>query len=857
MGESPLAFAPHPGSRHIESMARVMTQTLSRETLVHAGWWRALWGAMLRPWIKIKRDPAEPVALLAPGTPVIYVIERNGFSDSLILERACREAGLPSPLAWMPGMGKRRRAMFAMRGIGGWFQRRGRDHAAQDTIRHLMRMLEAAPERNLQLMPVAIYVGRAPSRQSGWFSVLFSENWAVVGHFRRLLAMLLNGRDTIVRFSPPISLNDLREESEGERIERLQRKLARVLRVHFRRVRTAVIGPDLSHRRMVVDAVLTAESVRAAITATATREDIPHAKAWRQARKLMDEIAADYSPPFVRSVSFFLSNFWNKLYDGIAMHHFDTLRAIAPGYEVVYVPSHRSHADYVLLSYQLHTSGVVVPHVAAGVNLNLPVLGSFLRRGGAFFLRRSFKGNALYSVIFKEYMTQLIDRGVPIEYFIEGTRSRTGRLLAPRFGLLSMTVRAFLRAPRRPVLFQPVYIGYEKLMEGRAYIGELSGQKKEKESWLGLLRGGRKALREHYGRVTLNFGEPIELTALLDAANPDWRTQGESPDSKPEWLNQILDRLGERIQVNTNRAADVNPINLIALALLAAPRHALAEVDLLAQLELMKAILIELPYSDRTTVTPMAPADIIAYAEQMGWIRRIQHPLGDVLAVEGEKAVLLSYFRNNVLHLFAAGAWVACCFNNNRRIARDVVKRLGRTVYPFIQSELFLPWDADGFAERIETLIDFLIARGLLSGGDGRLLHLAAGREDDAYQLRLLAHCLLQAFERYYIAIAALVKNGPNTLTAAQLENLCQLAAQRLSLLYQQSAPEFFDKSLFRGFIQKLRERRIVWTDADGKLAFDAVLDEVARDARLILAREVRQSIMKITPDVVAAESGD
>src|SRR6185437_4256845 len=212
------------------------------------------------------------------------------------------------------------------------------------------------------------------------------------------------GRDTIVRFSPPISLHELREESSGERIERLQRKLARVLRVHFRRVRTTVI-----------DSVLNAESVRAAIAATAARENIPRAKAWKQAQKLMDEIAADYSPPFVRSVSFLLSNFWNKLYDGIAMHHFDTLRAIAPGYEVVYVPSHRSHADYVLLSYQLQASGVVVPHIAAGVNLNLPVLGSLLRRGGAFFLRRSFKGNALYSVIFKEYMAQLIERGVPIE----------------------------------------------------------------------------------------------------------------------------------------------------------------------------------------------------------------------------------------------------------------------------------------------------------------------------------------------------------------------------------------------------------------------------------------------------------
>jgi glycerol-3-phosphate O-acyltransferase len=837
-------------------MAHVMNQTLSRDALAHAGWWRALWSALLEPWIKIKRDPAEPVALLAAGTPVIYVIERNGFSDSLILERACREAGLPSPLTSVPGLGRRRRAMFAMRGTGGWFQRRGRDHAAQDTIRQLLRTLEADPESNVQLMPVAIYVGRAPNRQSGWFSVLFSENWAVVGHFRRLLAMLLNGRDTIVRFSPPISLTALREESGDERIERLQRKLARVLRVHFRRVRTAVIGPDLSHRRTVVDSVLNAEGVRAAIAATAARENLGAAKAWKRAERYAREIAADYSPPFVRSVSFLLSNFWNKLYDGITMHHFDTLRANAPGHEIVYVPCHRSHADYVLMSFQLHQSGVVVPHISAGANLNLPVLGSFLRRGGAFFQRRSFKGNALYSVIFKEYLAQLIDRGVPLEYFIEGTRSRTGRLLTPRGGLLSMTVRAFLRAPRRPILFQPVYIGYEKLMEGRSYIGELSGRKKETESWWGIVRALR-ALRQRYGRVTLNFGEPILLNPLLDAAEPGWRDQVVG-EAKPEWLSSVTDTLATRIQVEINRAADVNPINLIAVALLASPRHALAETDLLAQLELMKAILTGLPYSGRTTVTPMAPADIVAYAEQMGWIHRIAHPLGDVLAVDGEKAVLLSYFRNNVLHLFAAGAWVSCCFINNRRIARDTVRRLGRAVYPFIQSELFLPWDTDGFAARIDALIDFLIARGLLAaGGDGRLLHQAGGREDDSYQLRLLAHCLLQAFERYYIAIAALVKNGPHTLSAAQLENLCQLAAQRLSLLYQQSAPEFFDKSLFRGFIQKLRERRIIRTDADGKLEFDAVLEDVARDARLILAREVRQSIMKITPDVVAGAPTD
>ncbi len=145
-----------------------------------------------------------------------------------------------------------------------------------------------------------------------------------------------------------------------------------MLRTHFHRIRAAVIGPDLSHRRTVVDAVLNAEPVRAAIAASAAKEKISHAKAWRKAHKLVLEIAADYSHPVVRSVSFLLANFWNKLYDGIAMHHFDKARAAAPGHEVVYVPCHRSHADYLLMSYQLHVSGVVVPHIAAGVNLNLP-----------------------------------------------------------------------------------------------------------------------------------------------------------------------------------------------------------------------------------------------------------------------------------------------------------------------------------------------------------------------------------------------------------------------------------------------------------------------------------------------------
>ena len=175
------------------------------------------------------------------------------------------------------------------------------------------------------------------------------------------------------------------------------------------------------------------------------------------------------------------------------------------------------------MSYQLHDSGVVVPHIAAGVNLNLPVIGPILRRGGAFFLRRSFKGNALYSVVFNEYVAQLIDRGVPIEYFIEGGRSRTGRLLAPR-GRHAGDDRA--RVPARAAPAGAVPAGLHRLREadgGQVATPASCPASRRKRNRCSACSSGLKVLRQRYGHVALNFGEPIELTPMLDAASADWR----------------------------------------------------------------------------------------------------------------------------------------------------------------------------------------------------------------------------------------------------------------------------------------------------------------------------------------------
>ncbi len=133
-------------------------------------------------------------------------------------------------------------------------------------------------------------------------------------------------------------------------------------------------------------------------------------------------------------------------------------------------------------------------------------------------------------------------RGHSIEYFIEGGRSRTGRLLQPKTGMLSMTVRSFLRDPGRPVVFIPVYFGYERIVEGSTYIGELSGKPKEKESVLGLLRTFRK-LREKFGQVHVNLGEPIRLNELLDRYDADWRTRVVEDDTRVPWVGSAVDDL--------------------------------------------------------------------------------------------------------------------------------------------------------------------------------------------------------------------------------------------------------------------------------------------------------------------------
>jgi glycerol-3-phosphate O-acyltransferase len=709
-------------------------------------------------------------------------------------------------------------------------------------------------EPDIQVIPVTVLVGRAPDRETGLAKIFFSESWEIGGRLRRLFSIFFNGRSTFVQFSPAISLRELANEELGA--ARSLRKISRILRVHFSQVRSAAIGPDLSHRRTVVDGILASPTVVKAIEDQAKADKTSTQKAWKKARSYAFEIAADYSYTFVRLAAMSLSWFWNRIYDGVDLKHFREFQKLAPDYEVIYVPCHRSHIDYLLVSYFVYHNGLVPPHVAAGVNLNLPVLGRFVRMGGAFFLRRSFRAQKLYAAVFNEYLSRILAQGTAIEYFIEGTRSRTGRLLVPKGGMLSMTVRAYLRSPERPVMFQPIYVGYERLVEGASYTAELSGQSKKSESLADLLKVFG-ILRNKYGEVHVSFGEPIFLDSVLDDHQANWREDSKTGE-KPAWLNPVIDQLGSRIMTGINQAANVNPINLLAAILLATPKHALGRTELLAQLSLYLDMLQHCQYSDRITFTEKTAEEVIAHGFDMGVLETHEHPLGEIIAVKPAQAVLLTYFRNNISHLVAVPSLVAAGFLNSRRVDRSRLNRIAVAVYPFLQNELFLPWDETGFLAALDNTIQWMQQRGLLLQTENDVdLERVEGSTAEALQLELLGRILLQTFERYFITIAVLVKNGSGVLTRTQLERLCMLTAQRISLLNEFDAPEFYDKNLFRQFIDLLREHGVLRVNAAGKLEFEDNIKDITEDAKTLLGKEIRHGIIRVAPQVLQeADSG-
>lgn len=720
-------------------------------------------------------------------------------------------------------------------------------HAFPPRLLRLIEILEKYPDADIELVPVTVLWGRAPDKEDSWVKLLFTDTWATPSKIKQLVNIGLHGRQSYLEFHESQSLRQLVEYAKTHYPNLSPATyILSTLNDFLDRQREVVLGPDLSDRRNVMESLIKARDVQDAIRRESIRSKISMLEAESRAIGYLNEIVSDYSHSAVRFADMALTRLWTQLYDGVEVHNFSTVRELAKDYEIIYTPCHRSHIDYLLLSYVIYKRGLMVPYIAAGDNLNLPFVGQLLRGGGAFFIRRSFRGNGLYTSVFKEYLYSILSRNTPLEYFIEGGRSRTGRLLPPKTGMLAMTIHGHLRGRAKPIVFLPTYIGYERLMEGSTYVGEMQGNPKEAESVLGILKTLRK-IERIFGKVHVNFGEPVFLDDMLKAQNADQIKIEKNDDPLPNEVSQAINSSAHAILENINRAVVINPVSLLSLILLATPKHTLDEELCIKQLDAYRNLMAQQPYDERSQVTSLSGKEIIAYGLKLKLIKRVQHALGDIIAIEDNQAVLLTYFRNNILHAFVLPSLVASLVEHNAKVSRKDLHNVIRTLYPFLQAELFLKWSRDALITEIDRYVDALTASGVIEiDQDGDLVSLAPNSEEHN-QLVILAAPVKQSLERYYMTLALIAQRGSGNISAKQVEDLSHLLGQRLSVLYEFNSPEFFDKALFQSFLKVLTQQGYIKTNSEGAIEFDRNFSNMAEGAKLVLDEATLQMLQHIT----------
>lgn len=807
----------------------------------------------LLAWVKTRVVPTGlPQELgLDPTRPVCYVLAARSIADQFVLEETCRQQGLPPPRGGYREMPKPgRAALVALPRLEGQGMQRRYGNPVE--IRRLVTQAIVDRDYDVQLVPVSVFWGRNPGQETSLLKIIFSDSLRA-GPLRKLFIILFNGRNTFVSYGRPVSFQQFMAQDPEP--QAATRKLVRVLRVHFRSQRAATLGPNLINRAQVLTTVLAMPSVREAIQLEAEAERISPEQAEQRAWNYADEIAADYNNAAISFVVRVLTWLWNRIFDGIQVHHAERLRDFAQKHGVVYLPAHRSHMDYLLVSYVLYQQGLVPPHVAAGINLNFWPVGGLIRRLGGFYLRRKFGGNKLYTAVFRAYVDWLMLRGYSMQFFPEGGRSRTGRLLSPKTGLLSMAVQSFLRNPDEPIVLVPVYNGYDRLnpIELNSFFKELKGSKTKKNESVGDLIRATRVVRMAFGKSYISFGEPLNLAHFLDARQPGWRRDLSAcaAGEWPAWISDFVTTLSFEVMTRINSAAALNPVGLVATALLASPQKTLAEDELCEQIDSWLGLLRRRPYSEDAWVPDLSGGEVLACAEKTARLTRLQHPWGDMITAEGRDALLLTYYRNCVMHLLALPSLIASYFQQRGTVVESALVEGCCELYPVLRRELFLRWRDKETEAAIRDMIEALVQCGLLARDvSGGTLHSPPVTSAEFGSLMGLANVMRETLERYCMTTVLLAENlSHGSIDRGEFEQQCHLMAQRMAVLSGRNAPEFFDKALFSSYIDSMKRLELLVPDAergDACLRINPRLQHMAEQSMRHLSGGTQQRIRRL-----------
>jgi len=596
------------------------------------------------------------------------------------------------------------------------WRRRAADPAREGT-KYLQGIVHSLRERTapVYLVPIAIFRSAGYPKRETTGSAIFHIVREVPGEARRLLASLWDRRNLVMTVGRELSLPEFIEQHREAGEEQIVNRLTRALHGFLHSEERVVWGPPLRPRSVVRDAVLSGGEIAALVRQLAQERCVAERQIWKEAEDAFEEMAGNFDGLYFGFLAYLFKRLWPRVFSGLEIIGLEKVVACLRQYPIVLVPCHRSHVDYLVLSWIFYENFLSPLHIAAGINLAFWPLGPLFRRAGAFFIRRSFGDNPLYKLVFRNYLTFLIREGYTQEFFIEGGRTRTGKIMTPKLGMLSAIVNAFTQGVRDDLYLVPVSIHYGRVVEEEAYRREIAGEKKERESLRSLLQA-RSILRQRYGTVYVTFAEPISLTDALGDRKERFLTRGEEEEVAEE-KRHFIQKLGFRLVREVNAVAVAGSTSVSATALLAAPRPALRVRDFLNATASLAGMLRFLGVRFTASLERNLVND---FQESMAWlgshglVQRLRDGSGEVLYVPPEKRINVDFYKNNIIHFFLLPSVVARALR-----AGMEMRQLDQEVWWWLDLYRweFALFEREALGGEVKRVLAYLETAGALQGG--------------------------------------------------------------------------------------------------------------------------------------------
>jgi len=680
-------------------------------------------------------------------------------------------------------------------------------HPEEDSFYNLLAWQEQSAEDYI-VVPLVVMWSRAPEREELGLVDIFFGTVNDPGPLRRLYnyLYLILTEEALVEAADPVNLRQFiaRPENTGLSRTTLAHRLREHLIGHFEREKRVIIGPVLKSRSQLMEEVLQDGLFNQRLEEIAKAGNKRLVAVKREAAMYLDEIAANYNQRVLEFLDLLFDWACQNLFRGIEIDEtgFSKIRDIAKRFPVVYVPSHKSHVDYLVLSHVLYHKNFFPPHIVAGVNLDFFPVGPVFRGAGAFFMRRSFKGNKVYALVFSNYLKVLLKENYPIEFFIEGGRSRHGRLLPPKMGIVKYAVNAYRELGLQDLQFVPVYIGYDQVIEQAGYVREITGETR-KESFLRSLPRRQRMVTDQYGKIYLSFGEPIGLKQYLE----------KNLEQAAEETDAGYENLGYQLVREINRLTLVTPGALVACGLLSSSRPARKMDELKKTWSAFHQYLLErkVRLAKGFEQKPDWHEEALEFYRAKKLIEFLpgEESEREIVSVEPGRRLNLEFYKNNILHFLLPAAMTAL-LKLSAIPEGEMLNQYQRLKQTF-RFDFVYP-EADGDETELREALSHLGAAG-------------------SRELKDFAGAIANFLESYSIALRTLISWPGETMLEKEFLARAQKAGRQALTLHEIERAESVSKLNF--------QNALGWIKAEAWLSPEGAGLKVAPQARKNAEREL------------------